>query len=40
MNIITSVNQNCGKLQEIRADEIGWDLMELTAHSDGTDSNV
>lgn len=33
MNIITSVNQNCGKLQELRADEMGWDLMELTAHS-------
>lgn len=33
MNIITSVNQTCGKLQEMRADELGWDLMELTAHS-------
>ena len=33
MNIITGVNQTCGKLQEIRADELGWDLMELTAHS-------
>ena len=33
MNIVTSVNQNCGKLQELRADELGWDLMELTAHS-------
>lgn len=33
MNIITSVNQTCGKLQELRADEVGWDLMELTAHS-------
>ena len=32
-NIITSVNQTCGKLQEMRADELGWDLMELTAHS-------
>lgn len=32
MNIITSVNQNCGKLQEMRADEMDWDLMELTAH--------
>lgn len=31
-NIITSVNQTCGKLQELRADEMGWDLMELTAH--------
>ena len=33
INIITSVNQNCGKLQELRADEMGWDLMEITAHS-------
>lgn len=31
-NIVTSVNQTCGKLQEMRADEMGWDLMELTAH--------
>ena len=33
MNVLTSVNQTCGKLQELRADEMGWDLMELTAHS-------
>lgn len=33
MNIVTSVNQTCGKLQEMRADELGWDLMELTAHA-------
>lgn len=33
MNILTGVNQTCGKLQELRADEMGWDLMELTAHS-------
>src|SRR5699024_484749 len=33
MNIVTGVNQTCGKLQELRADELGWDLMELTAHS-------
>lgn len=32
MNVITGVNQTCGKLQELRADELGWDLMELTAH--------
>lgn len=32
-NIITAVNQNCGKLQELRADEVGCDLMEITAHS-------
>ena len=31
-NIITAVNQNCGILQETRANELGWDLMELTAH--------
>ena len=33
MNIITGVNQTCGKLQELRANELGWDLMELTAYS-------
>lgn len=33
MNIVTSVNQTCGKLQEMRADELSWDLMELTAHA-------
>jgi len=32
MNIVTSVNQTCGKLQLMRADEMDWDLMELTAH--------
>ena len=32
-NVVTAINQNCGKLQELRADEMGWDLMELTAHS-------
>lgn len=32
-NILTAVNQNCGKVQEARADELGWDLMEITAHS-------
>ena len=31
-NIVTAVNQNCGKIQEARADELGWDLMEITAH--------
>lgn len=31
-NVITAVNQNCGRLQETRANELGWDLMELTAH--------
>lgn len=33
MNIVTGVSQTCGKLQEMRADEMDWDLMELTAHS-------
>lgn len=33
MNIVTSVNQMCGQLQLIRADEMNWDLMELTAHA-------
>lgn len=32
-NIVTAVNQNCGKIQELRANEVGWDLMEITAHS-------
>lgn len=40
MNIITAVNQNCGKLQELRADEVGWDLMELTAHSGARPSHM
>lgn len=33
MNILTSVNQMSGRLQLLRADEMGWDLMELSAHS-------
>lgn len=40
MNIITAVNQNCGKLQEMRADEMGWDLMELTAHGGARPSHA
>ena len=32
MNIVTGVNQTCGKLQLMRAEELEWDLMELTAH--------
>ncbi len=40
MNIITGVNQTCGKLQELRADEMGWDLMELTAHSGARPSHA
>lgn len=33
MNVVTGVNQTSAKLQEMRADEMGCDLMELTAHS-------
>lgn len=40
MNVVTSVNQNCGKLQETRADEMNWDLMELTAHSGARPSHI
>lgn len=32
MNVLTSVNQTCGKLQQMRAKELGWDLMEISAH--------
>lgn len=32
MNIVTGINQTCGKLQLMRAEELEWDLMELTAH--------
>ncbi len=31
-NILTSVNQTSGKLQEMRAEELGWDLVEVSAH--------
>lgn len=31
-NVITSVNQTSAKLQEMRADELGWDLVEVSAH--------
>lgn len=30
--VVTGVNQTCGKMQEMRADEFECDLMELTAH--------
>ncbi len=33
MNIITGASQTCGKLQLMRAEELEWDLMELTAHT-------
>jgi len=32
MNIVTGINQTCGKMQLMRAEELEWDLMELTAH--------
>lgn len=32
-NVVTAINQNCGKLQELRADEVGCDLMEISAYS-------
>lgn len=32
MNILTGVNQTSGKLQLMRAEEMGWDLMEISAH--------
>ena len=31
-NVLTSVNQASGKLQELRAEEMGWDLVEVSAH--------
>lgn len=40
MNVLTGVNQTCGKLQELRANELGWDLMELTAHSGARPSHA
>lgn len=39
-NILTSVNQVCGRIQEERANELGWDLMELTAHSGARPSHA
>ena len=32
-NVVTAVYQYSGKLQELRADEVGCDLMELSAYS-------
>ncbi len=32
-NIVTSVNQTCGKLQLMRAEQMDWDLMEIDAHA-------
>ena len=33
MNVVTSVSQTCSKLQLMRAEEVGWSLVEVTAHS-------
>ncbi len=38
--VITSVNQTCGKIQKLRADEMKWDLMVLTAHYNARPSHV
>lgn len=40
MNIVTGVNQTCGKLQQMRAEEMNWDLMELTAHAGARPSHA
>ncbi len=32
-SVLTGVNQTAGKLQEMRSDEAGVDLMEITAHA-------
>ena len=40
MNIVTGVNQTCGKLQLLRAEEMGWDLMEITAHAGARPSHA
>ena len=39
-NVITAVNQNMGQLQETRANEMGWDLMEISAHSGARPSHA
>ena len=39
-NVITAVNQNMGQLQETRANEVGWDLMEISAHSEARPSHM
>ena len=39
-NVITAVNQNMGQLQETRANEVDWDLMEISAHSGARPSHM
>lgn len=40
MNIVTGVNQTCGKLQLLRAKDMNWDLMEITAHAGARPSHA
>lgn len=40
MNIVTGVNQTCGKLQLLRAKDMNWDLMEITAHGGARPSHA
>lgn len=37
---VTGVNQTCGKMQEARAEELGWDLVEVTAHGGARPSHA
>ena len=38
--VVTGVNQTCGEMQEMRARELGCDLMELTAHAGARPSHA
>lgn len=38
--VVTGVNQTCGKMQEARADELGCDLVEVTAHAGARPSHA
>lgn len=40
MNVVTGSSQTCGKLQLLRAKELDWDLMELTAHAGARPSHA
>ena len=40
MNIVTGTNQTCGQLQLMRAKEMEWDLMEITAHAGARPSHA
>lgn len=39
-NVVTGSSQTCGKLQLMRAKELDWDLMELTAHAGARPSHA